>query len=590
MFWKMVRLSIMMSSSLSWMISTTSFAQRVCQTFEFVPWDFDGNSAWINGVSVTGPSAASQQACENYVATIQPRTCNDPTSYTKKVAFGVYPSAQLAMAFSKLPKAIADDNSSEIPPKEIECNPPPTRCLVYAQPNPTSIYQLIKLQGQPYSAFDNTKNCITLFGKNDTSIEQELCSRLGNITETTNAYYTVIFGPEAVAQGPSTTPGLFLRSNSFVTCRAEQAPSVSISPSGFGHYLGQNITENQIVVKVRPQTQSPRGKVTCSATGLPEGVTINSDDCKISGTPKNTGPHKVVVTASNKIGSESITFEINVIGRPVIGFPQPAYQFFRNVKISPITLYNTGDQMTFCADNSTLPQGLALTYFGPNCIISGTPTLVTPQGTGVTISSGNPAGTSVATAKFTVIDPPSVRFPAPSIGTVSQPFALESENMLYRLSGCSAKNLPSGLAIAVYHGTKCRISGTPTASFSGTVAVVASNNNQPFRQASGNVDLKITNPPIQLRFLNASGQPTEISKNFTIKVNTQTLIKTGSNAGKIASCKIAPALPNQLVLDPKTCQISGKPNGASNMQYKITPFDADGKAGNSAVLGLTIIN
>jgi hypothetical protein len=61
-------------------------------------------------------------------------------------------------------------------------------------------------------------------------------------------------------------------------------------------------------------TATPSGTYTWSATGLPAGLTINSGNGTISGTPSAAGTYTVTVTASGSNGTGSTSFTITVNG------------------------------------------------------------------------------------------------------------------------------------------------------------------------------------------------------------------------------------------------------------------------------------
>src|SRR5262249_1213734 len=148
-------------------------------------------------------------------------------------------------------------------------------------------------------------------------------------------------------------------------------------------------------------TDADGDSLTYSATGLPQGLTINSGTGEISGTlgGQSAGTYTVKVTASDGVNSDSATFGWVVADVTTPHAPPPANQDSRaGDTISGVSASATdsdGDTLTFSASN--LPSGLSID--SNTGAISGTIAAQT-QGT-FTVQVSVSDGQNTGTASFT---------------------------------------------------------------------------------------------------------------------------------------------------------------------------------------------
>src|SRR5438034_1868994 len=151
---------------------------------------------------------------------------------------------------------------------------------------------------------------------------------------------------------------------------------------------------------------------TYGATGLPAGLTVNTNTGLISGTPTAAGTYSVTISATNANGTGTATLTLTINPPPpVITSPGTATGTVGVAFSYQITA--TNNPTSYGA--SGLPPGLTVnTATG---LISGTPT--TAGTYPVTISASNSGGTGTATLVITINTPPPViTSPGTATGTV----------------------------------------------------------------------------------------------------------------------------------------------------------------------------
>ncbi len=237
------------------------------------------------------------------------------------------------------------------------------------------------------------------------------------------------------------------------------SPALTLTSSTFSFTVGTPISA------VTP-TNTGGAVTTCSITPtLPSGLIFDPNSCAISGTPAviSTSTNYTVL-ASNAAGSSgNLTFSIAVNAAvPVIAYSGSPFTFTKGSAIATQTPMNTGGAITNCS--GTLPTGLSLSP--SNCVITGTPTVISAA-TPYTITASNSGGTAAGvTITITVNDvPPSglVYSVNPANYRVS---TMITPNMAALTGGGPVTSysvlpaLPTGLSLNLVTGT---ITGTPTA-------------------------------------------------------------------------------------------------------------------------------
>jgi uncharacterized protein with beta-barrel porin domain len=153
-----------------------------------------------------------------------------------------------------------------------------------------------------------------------------------------------------------------------------------------------------------------------SASGLPNGMSVNSVTGAISGTPTLSGNFDVTLTATNVVGtgSKAVVLSISPDAKPQITGPTFA-ALTAGVAAAPIQIVATNPAISSYAATG-LPAGLVLNV--QTGVISGTPSAPTPVNNPaqVTLTATNSVGVGSATVPFTVIAPiPNVKGVAMSV-------------------------------------------------------------------------------------------------------------------------------------------------------------------------------
>lgn len=198
---------------------------------------------------------------------------------------------------------------------------------------------------------------------------------------------------------------------------------------------------------------------------LPDGLTIDSSSCTISGTPTVTDFRSYVVTATNAVGSSSANLSLSISPSPpnisyagVSGMGFVALPFLA----SPSTLNDNRSAITDCRSQQILPVGLAVDPI--TCVVSGIPT-VTSSITNYTITAQNSIGSGIANFSMTILpSAPTISYSGVSgAGSYNQSFSMVpsilNTNGSSILNCTVVPNLPAGLSI---HASTCIISGVPS--------------------------------------------------------------------------------------------------------------------------------
>ncbi|MFL0594584.1 putative Ig domain-containing protein, partial [Staphylococcus caprae] len=309
--------------------------------------------------------------------------------------------------------------------------------------------------------------------------------------------------------------------------------------------------------------------LTNKVSGLPAGVSFDSETNTISGTPTKVGSYPIVVTTTDAEGNETTTnFTIKVVDTTKPTVTSIGNQTKEvNTPIDPIKIEakdNSGQDVTNKV--SGLPSGVS--FNSATNTISGTPTKVGSYPITVTTrdESGNETTTNFMIKVVDTINPvvTSIADQTKEVNTAIDSIKIESTDN----SGQAVTNKVSGLPAGVSFDSETNtISGTPT---------------------------KVGNYPITVTTTDASGNKTETK--FTIKVvdttkpmvtaiNNQTKevntsidsikIEATDNSGQVVTNKVS-GLPEGVIFDSETNTISGTPTKVGSYPIVVTTTDASG--------------
>jgi len=341
--------------------------------------------------------------------------------------------------------------------------------------------------------------------------------------------------------------------------------------------------------------------LTFSATGLPDGLTINAGTGVISGTATNAavGSKNVTVTANDgKGGTVSSTFVLTVentndaptVTTPIADRSINEDTFFSTNIRSNFADIDVGNSLTFTATG--LPTGLSI---ASNGVISGTPTnaAVGNNTIIVTANDGN-GGTVSDTFILTVIntnDAPVVANLIPDTTAIEDsPFSLNITSFFSDVDAgdiltYTAIGLPDGLSI---NSTSGIISGSPTNNAVGLRNITVTANDGKGGTVSDTFALTVTN---------TNDAPT-VSTPIPDRTATEDSLFSMNIRGNFADVDggdtltfAATGLPTGLTLNPTTGVLSGIPTNANVGTNTITVTANDGNGGTvSDVFVLTVIN
>ena len=307
--------------------------------------------------------------------------------------------------------------------------------------------------------------------------------------------------------------------------------------------------------------------LTWAASGLPDGLTVNSVSGVISGAATSVGTTNVTITITDGGGrSRSAVLPLTV--NPVVSISTTTLGAAVVGDAYSAGLGASAGTPPYSWTAAGLPAGLSL---DSNGVLLGTPT-----------------STGASSATFTVTDAHGMTSsklltvtvnPALSVSTTSVPDALATESYSTTLVGAggippytwSASALPAGLAL---NSTAGVISGTPTASGISNASITLTDS----RNKATTVVLPLTVKPA------VSVSTTSLATGVVNEAYSTTLAAAGGTAPYTWA---ASGLLLGLTLDPATGVISGTAGSVGTSSVPVTVTDAHGKT-STKTLTLTV--
>src|SRR6266566_4782728 len=201
----------------------------------------------------------------------------------------------------------------------------------------------------------------------------------------------------------------------------------------------------QVGVAFSYQITATNSPTSFNATGLPAGLTVNTTNGLISGTPTTAGTYSVTISATNGSGTGNATLTLTIKPPPPVitssltatGQVGVAFSYSITATNNPTSYNATG-----------LPAGLSVnTATG---VISGTPAAGTDAGSPytVTISATNSGGTGSGTLTLTINPPPPpvITSSLTATGTVGVAFSY-TITATNNPTSYTATGLPPGLSL-----------------------------------------------------------------------------------------------------------------------------------------------
>jgi hypothetical protein len=343
-----------------------------------------------------------------------------------------------------------------------------------------------------------------------------------------------------------------------------------------------NGTANSVFSETFTQTGGIAPIAWSLASGtLPAGLTLNPSTGVISGTPTQTGPFPITVTATDANGCSgtSGTYTITIACQ-IITVVNPSNANGTANSAFSETFTQTGGigTITWSIASGTLPAGLTLNP--ATGVISGTPTQ-----TGnfpVTLTATDANGCTGTSSTYTIVigcQTITVNNPSNANGIAGSSFSetFTQTNGIGTIAWSIASGtLPAGLTLNPATGV---VSGTPTQTGSFPITVTATDANScsgtsaTYTIVIGCQTLTVTNPS------NANGTAgSPFSETFT----------QAGGIGTITWSLASGTLPAGLTLNPSTGVVSGTPTQTGSFPITVTATDANSCTGTSATYTIAI--
>ncbi|MFN8011208.1 MAG: putative Ig domain-containing protein [Holophagaceae bacterium] len=354
-----------------------------------------------------------------------------------------------------------------------------------------------------------------------------------------------------------------------------KAPVPAYSPSTATFYVGTAIAT------MVPANSGGASTAWSVSPALPSGLAFNTANGQISGTPTAPAAQATyTVTAANAGGSGSATLTLAVVAGPPppsIGYSPNSADLTVGVAMSALNPLNAGGAASAWSINPPLSAGISLN--ASTGVISGTPTASRVL-TGYTVTASNANGSSSATVTISVVgsaQAPSISY-SPNTATLTTGTAMAPLTPTNTGGAATSWSISPALSAGLgFNTANGQISGTPTAARAATAYTVTAAN----AQGSNSTTVTLTvNAALQAPVIGYS--PASV----TLVAGTAMAAMTPSNSGGTAtSWSVTPALPQGLVFDTASGQISGVPAAAQvATNYVVTASNAAGSGSTTVTI------
>jgi hypothetical protein len=302
---------------------------------------------------------------------------------------------------------------------------------------------------------------------------------------------------------------------------------------------------------------------------LPPGMSLNSSNGNVSGTPTQAGAFKFWLQISDHpqdwcADSKQSQWQFEIIVDPALHISPSAASLTAGQVGVPYTqqFSTSGGTATAWSSSGTLPAGLSLNT--TSGLLSGTPTATGDYTFAITATAGNASDTQHFA--MSVVQPLKITSPSAAAGEVGQNFqatlTASGGKQPYKWALASGANLPGGLTLDASTGV---ISGTPTDAGTSPVQVTVTDALGLTQTLSLRMDVAQ-----QLELIKRSLRTAKVGHAYSAR-----LFATGGVAPKTWKI-VAGSLPVGLRLNAKTGVISGTARRAGTAHVTIAVTDTLG--------------
>lgn len=404
--------------------------------------------------------------------------------------------------------------------------------------------------------FYNEPGSPTTFEDRTSSLDKELfLIPLAESDPDSDAFFAPFFGNLRFNDASNTT-----------TILAEAGDGLAVTsgnpPDGVEDdlYAGYTITANS-------------GATLFSATGLPDGLSVNPATGEISGTPTESGTFNVILTANNPLFvevSKSVTLTVAAaVGNPPVITPPAAQTLVRTASFS-LDISATENPTSFTVQGA--PAGLTISAQGQ---IRGSTTAAAGD-YAVTVIAANLGGSDQETFTLTVSNPSVTPSSAVVNGVLGAAITPVTMTISAGTTATFSATLPAGLSIDRTTGT---INGTPTSVVDPTLTTITANFGS---GVSATTDLEFTVVSAVPTLLSLAAGENELTRNLSVSLSLE--IDTGTGSVGPYTYSVVGSLPPGISFDGTRGTLSGSP--AALGEFPVV-FRASNSAGTSADLAVT---